>query len=440
VSLTTGNPSNMTESMVYVGDNVEVRRWGWVLLAVFVLALLVRCYAVMSHPSEPINDAADYHGLATRLAAGQGYVNEVGRPTAWRPPGYPFFLAGVYAVFGVSLKAATITQAVVGALTTVLLVIFGTTIAGRREALVGGILAAIYPGFFWLPRVLLSENLSLFLVLAALVAGAKLMRTGRLWWAVPCGLLIGLSALVRGANLLLAFAFLIGLLLFALKHRWQWQRSVILMVLICSAICVVLLPWTARNYQLFHRPVLIATQDGITLYSSYWPPQRGGKLIWGNLAGHEDPVVAAALRAGDELAVSNRLRTATVERLRQQPGHFFRVLPPKLLSLMAPFDWEWFPHSPGTSRSPNAIYVLLLIPAILGCLLLWRRRAQQQWLLWVLPLVALVQAVFFYGSPRFRLPAETSLILWAAVALTWASDFFGPRATGGSGARKHGVN
>jgi 4-amino-4-deoxy-L-arabinose transferase-like glycosyltransferase len=409
-----------------VNKDIEACGWRWWMLAIFMLALLVRWYAVTFYAVEPITDAADCHRLATHLADGLGYVNEAGTPTAWRPPGYPFFLAAVYSSVGVSVRAATLIQAVLGAFTVLLLVVLGSLVTGRRESLVAGALAAIYPGFFWLPRLLLSENLSLFLVLASLVAAAKLIGTNRLWWAVPCGLLLGLSALVRANNLLVAIALLIGMMLYAWKHRWRWQRSLIFLVLIGGAIGVVLLPWTARNYQLFHRPVLIATQDGMTLYSSYWPPQREGKLIWGDLAGDEDPIWAAAKQAGDEAMVSKRLQAVTFERLREHPGHFFRLLPSKLLSLVVPFDWEWFPHAPGTSRSLNPVYVLLFIPAILGCLLLSRRRPPLQWLLWVLPLVVVVQTMLFYGSPRFRLPAETSAILWAGVALVWAWDSFGP--------------
>lgn len=401
-------------------DNA-VQHWGWWLLGIFLVAMLIRCYAVTFYPAQPVADAADYHALATRLVQGQGYVNEMGAPTAWRPPGYPFFLAGIYKIFGLSIRAATLLQAGLGALTVVLLMIFGKMVLGERQAIAGGVLAALYPGLFWLPRVLLSEGLSLLLVLAALIAVAKLMRTNQLWWAALCGILLGLGTLVRAANLLVAVALLLGFMLFAWKCGWRWQRIVMSVLLIAGATSAVLLPWTARNYRLFHRP-LLATQDGMTLYSSYWPPQRGGKLIFGNLAGDDDPIWVAAKQAGDEAMVSKQMQAITFERLRQHPGYFFRLLPSKFLSLMVPYDWEWFPHAAGSSRSLNPVYVLILLAAILG-LFLPQGRTQQSWLLWVLPLFVFVQTLLFYGSPRFRLPAETSAILWASVGLVWIWDY-----------------
>ena len=401
----------------------EVRRgrggggWAWRLALLFLLALSVRCWAVTFYPAEPFSDAAHYHRLAADLSRGTGFVNEAGAPTAWRPPGYPAFLAAVYSVFGVSVRAAALTQAALGGLTVVLLAVFGALVLGRREALTAGLLAAVYPGLFWLPRVLLSENLSLFLAMAVLCAAAMLLRAGRLRWAGACGVLLGMSALVRGANLLVAAVLLAGMALAAWRHGRDIRRLAASCALVCAGIALVLLPWTARNYRVFHRLVPVATQDGMGLYASYWPPVRGGKMIWGDLPGEEDPAWAEALRAGDEAAASKYLQGVTLERLRERPGHFFRLIPPKLLSLAAPFDWEWFPHAAGASRSPNPVYALMLIPAILGLLALRRRPARDGWLLWVLPLAVLAQAILFYGSPRFRLPAETSALVWAGVGL-----------------------
>jgi 4-amino-4-deoxy-L-arabinose transferase-like glycosyltransferase len=395
----------------------------WWPAAIFVLAVLVRCGAVALYPTEPVNDAADYHRIAADLSRGLGFVNAAGMPTAWRPPGYPAFLAAIYSVSGVSVQAATFAQAVLGGVTALLLTAFAALLFGRREALVAGFLAALYPGFLWLPRVLLSENLSLPLTLAALCAAAVLLRAGSQRWAFACGVLLGLGALVRGANLLVAVVLLAGMALAARGRGRRWRRLVASSALVCAGIALVLLPWAARNYRVFHRLVPVATQDGMTLYASYWPPTSGGKMIWGNLPGEEDPAWAAASRAGDEASASKYLQAVTFERLREHPGYFFRLLPPKLLSLAAPFDWEWFPHVPG-ARSLNPVYALLLIPAMLGLLVSRRGRAPHAWLLWVLPLAVLAQAVAFYGSPRFRLPAETSEIIWAAVAAVSAWDYF----------------
>ena len=398
-----------------------IARHSW--FVIFLLALLLRLYAVTVHPVPvPTADAADYHRLATDLARGSGYVNEAGVPTAWRPPGYPFFLACVYALFGPSVRAATVVQAVLGALTVLLIAWLARSLAGRRGGLIAGLLAAVYPGFFWPARLLLSENLALFLVAAALCAAVWLAGRWRAWGALGLGVLLGVGTLVRGPYLLFSLVLLLWLAVQFWRRGREWRKGLLTVLLAGVGLAAVLVPWAARNRSVFGRPVLVATQDGMGLYSSFWPPVKNGRPIWGSLPGREDPVVAEAERAGDEVAVSQSLRRAAVERLKQNPSHFFRVVPSKLLSLVAPFDWETFPHAEGATRSLNPVYVLVLIPAMLGVFVLRRRGRPHGSVLWVVPLAVLVQTFITYGSPRFRLPAETSAIVWASAALVWVWD------------------
>ena len=86
------------------------------LAAVMLLAVLVRCawiaqflrvfrsgYAEVPYWSFTRWDPVHYDELAMRLANGEGYVDAGGNPTAYRPVGYPAFLAGLYATFGRSI-------------------------------------------------------------------------------------------------------------------------------------------------------------------------------------------------------------------------------------------------------------------------------------------------------------------------------------------------
>ncbi|HEY2972557.1 MAG TPA: glycosyltransferase family 39 protein [Pyrinomonadaceae bacterium] len=353
------------------------------------------------------------------MAEGHGYVNTAGAETAWRPPGYPAFLSVIYRVAGPSVRAATFAQAFVGSLTVLLLMLFSSTIFGRLESIVAGCIAAVYPGLVWLPRLLLSENLSLLLTLTTIWSIAMYLKSRRLWWLALFGVVGGLNTLVRGGNLLLPALIGTVLLAVTLKNRSvNWKPLCAGLLLAAAAFIIVLTPWTVRNYRVFHRFVPIATQDGLTLYASYWPPQENGKLIWGTLPGTEDPNVATATKLEDEVAASKYLQHVTMQRLREQPGYFFRLIPSKMISLLAPFDWEMLPHAAGSTRSVNVGYLLIILPSLFGLVMLMRTPRPNQWLLWVIPVMVLIQAIFFYGSPRFRLPAEPMAILLAAVFLS----------------------
>ena len=290
------------------------------LSGILLLAIAFRAYGVLSHPTALTGDAVDYHRLAIGLVEGRGYINAEGRPTAWRPPAYPIFLAGVYKIFGVSVVRATMVQAILGGLTVLMLSALGAMILGWRRALVAGMIAAVYPAFVWLPRLLLSENLSLFLLLLSLGAITLYLRTSRMVWMIVFGALCALNTLVRGANLFLPIAVALGILII----QWRsWKQIVAPLLVMAVAFIVMLLPWTIRNYRVFHHPIPIATQDGLALYSSYWPPQQNGKRIWGTLPGIEDPAILAAAQTGDEVLTSRYLNHVTLQRLRENPGFFF---------------------------------------------------------------------------------------------------------------------
>ena len=98
----------------------------WLLLA---LALAIRLgYVAVTPDYELVHDARDYDYHARSIAEGEGYGLSFRRPTAFRPPGFSFFLAGVYDVAGVQrakpsrrLPVARVAQALVGTLAVALI-------------------------------------------------------------------------------------------------------------------------------------------------------------------------------------------------------------------------------------------------------------------------------------------------------------------------------
>ena len=163
-------------------------------------------------------------------------------------------------------------------------------------------------------------------------------------WIIVFGVLCALNTLVRGANLFLPIVVACGLLIGWWRNRGvtteghpyknatetirrggpPWPPQLVAPLLAMTvAFIVTLLPWTIRNYRVFHQPIPIATQDGLTLYGSYFPPEKNDRLIWGTLPGHEDPAILAAEQTGDEVSASRYLNKLTLQRLRENPGFFF---------------------------------------------------------------------------------------------------------------------
>ena len=93
-----------------------------------------------------------------------------------------------------------------------------------------------------------------------------------------------------------------------------------------------------------------------------------------------------------------------------------------------PLDWEILAHAPGTTKSLNIGYLLIILPALFGFIAMLRERVKYQWLLWIVPGLVLLQSILFYGSPRFRLPAELIAIIPAAAGVSIIWQFFKRRA------------
>ena len=129
-----------------------------------ILALALRVAVIAADSGyEPAHDAFDYDRHARAIAAGDGYPESGyvvdGGPSALRPPGYPYFLGGAYALSGDSVELGRLANAALGALAVLLLYLLANRIWGRRVGLVAAALAAVFPPLVLPSRDLLSEPL-----------------------------------------------------------------------------------------------------------------------------------------------------------------------------------------------------------------------------------------------------------------------------------------
>ncbi len=150
----------------------EVRERARWLLAVGMCALVVRLLyvVIVLRDYVPVSDAEHYHTLAAAVGDGRGMVHEFPfghpHPTAFRPPLYPLLLGGLYAVTGPRLGAAQALNVALGTVVVVLAALMAWRLAGRRAAMVTGLLAAVYPPLVFNDGPPLSEPLGLLLLLA----------------------------------------------------------------------------------------------------------------------------------------------------------------------------------------------------------------------------------------------------------------------------------
>ena len=106
------------------------------LIYIFVLALLARvAFLFTMQDGFYFADSVKYSAAAVNLLAN----GELGEKYT-RPPVYPVFLAGIYAVFGEKILAVRVVESVLGAGLAVMIAILAGRIGGRSG---GGSLAGV---------------------------------------------------------------------------------------------------------------------------------------------------------------------------------------------------------------------------------------------------------------------------------------------------------
>ncbi|MFH0793397.1 MAG: glycosyltransferase family 39 protein [bacterium] len=239
------------------------------LWVVFAVALAVRVACVVWIPPTPqsafgpLDDATDYDHLARTLLSNGAFLSPSGEPTAFRPPVYPIFLAIIYSISGVgNLRAVALCHAILGAISSVLLVRLGQRAKFPANAsLLAGAIYAVYPAFVFQTPQILSEVLGRTLLLAALLLIFRAVEKGRLAWYAVAGAVLGVTILDKSVFLVCAPFIAAWLLWVAGGSAGRWWLYVGAFL---SPLVVVVGSWTVRNYLVSGSLIPVSTNFPIT--------------------------------------------------------------------------------------------------------------------------------------------------------------------------------
>src|SRR3954465_2501656 len=334
----------------------------WAALLILVVALGLRLAYIGATPGFAIvHDARDYDVHAVAVAHhGDFSTHLTGMPTAFRPPGYVYLLAGAYRVSGVQdspahdrILVARVLGAVIGTIGVALVGLLALLLWGRRLALVAMALAAIYVPGILVSDAMMSEQLFVVFMLAALVAA--LWRRGSPATAALAGVFAGLAILTR-ANGLILLAPLVWAVWMAPRRR---PRSLLAPAVLGAVALLVVAPWTIRNVRELHHFVPVTTQLGTALAGTYNSEAREDPVnpgSWRSLRRVEEYLpLSANFRTTNEAEREQRLRKAGYHFIGQHPGPLFRVCggtPRRILDMSSR---TWSRHTASTiSVGPQA--------------------------------------------------------------------------------------
>lgn len=254
--------------MVSITPHTKMR----VNVSLAVLAgLALRVFFVLKFPVTESGDAPFYIELAWNWLKKGVYgfpVNGQLTPVDMRVPGYPAFLAAVFAFAGNSPRAAMLAQVVMDIATCFLIALIAARLAPeaarRRVTLAGLWLAALCPFTANYTAVVLTETLTIFLTTLAILIlletelGRKIDAASGVGFTKAllnpwflAGIVVGFGALVRPETPLLLLAA--GLVM---ARKWwrpaNWTRLLRAGLLLAVGMILPLVPWAARNWRTLH--------------------------------------------------------------------------------------------------------------------------------------------------------------------------------------------
>ncbi len=297
-------------------------------LLVFLVSLAIRLAWVGFAHVTPVSDFQVYDQLARRWLETGAF--SPGPLRAYSGPGYPAFLALIYAVSGPDHVVATVVQAVLAALTSGMLVLLASFVLSPRASALAGLLHSVWPTALAYVAVLASENLAAPLVVAGCLT-VSAARTLAGWRRdVVCagaGVLGGLLLLVRPAGL-----FLMPALVVLAAHGRQGRRwRVVSAVAFVLGVGAVLAPWVVRNQ---------AIGLGFTPL-----PTNGGHNLWlGNnpdaVHGGYCPAAQVFPRVGEK-EDDARYRAAALAWIVSHPGRYAALCGTRALRLLGTVPDHW---------------------------------------------------------------------------------------------------
>jgi len=340
----------------------------------------------------------------------------------YHPPGYYYFLAAVYGLFGHSYLTVRLVQALLDTLTCLLVYLIAENTFGAAAGFLAGSFVALYPPLIFYTGVLLTETLTTCLLAAAvwLLLHIASQPPGRSRMSLALGgLLFGLASITRSIFLISVPFVLIWITVLA--QGWQgWSSSARRALWFLVPIALVIAPVTLRNWQIHGRFVPISTNGGVNFFLAHGGTQqekdqvRNLPAVWS-----EGEIVGISpLTQPEEEALFYQLGW---QHLRGHLLPTLRSLPGKLRSMY----WisDYWPATPAQLKILTAVDSVVWRIGILplAVLSLPFSRGQQQrraLLLAFLVLSTMAIPLVFWAQPRFRIPIVPYFVVLAAGTVT----------------------
>ena len=399
-----------------------------------VLAFAIRIlafWAVQNHARVPVRTDIPFGyetgRIAQSIAEGKGFSSplsvETG-PTVWLTPVYPYLLAGVFKIWGVytyrSLMAIITLDDIFSALTCIPIFYIGKRLAGTVVGACAGWYWVIFPNailisFEWIWDTALAALAAALILWATLAIGDS--KRVKDW--IGYGLLWGAGLMVNAAIFALA-PFLFVWLALRVRRKalgQMWLKLPAMALIFMGIVCV---PWTVRNYVVFHKLIPFRSNFGLELWlgnNDQVPDTWSGELHPNDYAPEREKYA----RLG-EIEYMRQKQSEAIQFMKSHPRDtlrfFWRRFADNWMGTWEPLQDGWSQMSL-LNRAFLASNISLSLLGLLGVLFLYREKNQYAFPLATFPLIYPIVYYLTHSSLRYRHPIDPVMVVLAIFALAY---------------------
>lgn len=394
------------------------RRELWCLTIVLLVGLCLRFGWALSHYERKQPDEQGYYQIALNLLETGTYCvykpDGVLTQTAFKPPGWPWLTSLAYRVAGTNIKVGRSLTALLGTLIILATFLLARELFGSRAALWSSCIVALHPILIYWSGVMMTETI--FALLCSIGLWLEVRRDNSPLCCIISGLLWGFATLIRTTALPIAIA--LGLLQIAFGSR-KWRGSLLFFI----ALFVLPLFWAHRNYKVLGR-------YGLDFHGGY-------TVLIGNMFYKENRVdtdfADTVLKSQTWYKAAESMNEVQRDRYFWRKCREFIVRHPvttlkQVISKIKQF-WRLYPRQdhdmPHSRRLLFWIAILAETPLFVLCLTgmaLYGR----SWRLWVLMLVPAVILCLIHAisvsQMRYRLPLTPLMAVFAGAGIVGMLD------------------
>jgi Dolichyl-phosphate-mannose-protein mannosyltransferase len=366
---------------------------------IVALGLLFRvALLVATRHNAVFPDEFDYERLGVSLWKAHAFAL-AGLPTAYRAPGEPFLIAGIYALFGEHSFLIKLAQALLLSVVPFFCARLARGIGlGIRAANLSALFASLHPALAYAATTLYPTALTAVALTAGIVYCAAAHSDNKTGTGLKGGLALGVAAsattTLAPLPLLIACGFLV-------KKKLRLALVIGLLGMLPT------LGWLVRNHAAMGAWVM-ATNGGVNLQigaTDQATPRSGN---W---------VVPPKLPPGDEIAINHIREEAGLSWIRQHPVRYAALCVGRALAIV---DSVGKPMTPGlhTGLSARIVGWAMFPIVVLGFAgIVLYRRTPAAWFTAAALALVIVSSALTIVKPRLRFPCDPLLGTFAAATL-----------------------